>query len=139
MATRSPLSLLEADVLDALWKLQEGTAAELGVALRRDPPLKDSTVRTVLTRLEEKGYVRHRVLGRTYHYKGVDEPRSLAVRAVRQIVDRFCRGSVESLLTGLVTEEVLTPKELVRIAARLAEAAPEKTKRSLKKTDGGLK
>lgn len=47
--------------------------------------------------------------------------RSLAVRAVKQIVDHFCPGSVESLLVGMVDDEIVDPHELQQIAHRLAE------------------
>lgn len=128
MPLRSPLSPLEAEILDALWRGGKGTANEIGFLLARDPPLKDSTVRTVLTRLEEKGYVRHKTIGRTFQYSGVDGPRTVAARAVRSIIDRFCQGSLESLLTGLVAENVVGPKELRRIAARVAGMSQPKKK-----------
>ena len=64
--------------------------------------MKDATVRTILRRLEEKGYVTHRVEGRTYIYRGLERPEKAAVSAIRQLLDRFCGGSVEQLLVGMV-------------------------------------
>jgi len=68
--------------------------------------LKETTVRTLLRRLEQKGYLRHESDGRAYVYRAVEPARSLAARAVRQIIDRLCRGSVEELVSGMVEAKV---------------------------------
>jgi predicted transcriptional regulator len=64
--------------------------------------------------------VRHKVEGRTFIYTGVEQPRNLAARAVRQIIDRFCAGSVEQLLVGMVEDEMLDRRELQQLAAKIA-------------------
>ena len=89
-----------------------------GVAVHR--ALKDSTIRTILRNLEEKGYVTHDVDGRTYVYRAVDSKRNVAVRAAQQLIERFCGGSVEELLVGLVDSQLLEPKQLQRLAAKIA-------------------
>jgi BlaI family penicillinase repressor len=128
MAIKLPLSRLEQEVMDVVWSAGKVTAADVQAALAPKRALRDSTVRTVLTRLEEKGYLRHQVEGRTFVYSSVERPRRLAVRAVKQIIDRFCHGSVESLLTGMVDDEVVDPKELQRIIDRLAAKRKDSAK-----------
>ena len=122
--------------MNAVWGRGRTTAADVQATLSSQRPLRDSTVRTVLTRLEEKGYLRHEVEGRTFVYSSVKPPRSLAVRAVKQIVDRFCQGSVESLLVGMVDEEIVDPEELQRIVERLNAQAANKQRRSSKRKEG---
>ncbi len=78
----------------------------------RTRDLKETTVRTLLRRLEHKGYLRHESEGRAYLYHATEPSRSLAARAVRQIIDRFCQGSVEELVSGMVEAKVLTPGEI---------------------------
>ncbi len=112
------LSELERAVMQAVWDRGEAAADDVRSALPRD--LKDSTVRTVLRRLEQKGFVRHRVEGRTYLYRATGAPHEVAARAVRQIVERFCGGSVEQLLVGMVDHEVLGARELRRLAEKIA-------------------
>ena len=82
--------------------------------------MKDPTVRTILRRLEQKGYATHRVDGRTYIYTGTERPQNVAARAVRQIIDRFCGGSVEQLLVGMVDHEVVDRQELQSLARKIA-------------------
>ena len=84
--------------------------------------MKDSTVRTVLRRLEEKGYLAHSVDDRTFVYRPAESRQKVAGRAVKRIVDWFCEGSVEALLVGMVDSQVLDRAELQRLATRIAEA-----------------
>jgi hypothetical protein len=54
----------------------------------------------------------------------------VATDAVRGIVDRFCNGSVENLLVGMIDDELITPEKLERLARRVARAeTTEKRKR----------
>ncbi len=85
-------------------------------------PLKDSTIRTVLRRLEEKGYLAHAVDNRTFVYRPAESPQKVAGRAVQRIVDWFCAGSVEELLVGMVDSKVISRGELERLARRIAAA-----------------
>ena len=85
--------------------------------------MKDSTIRTVLRRLEEKGYLTHDVEGRTFIYKAADRRQNVAVRAVKNIIDRFCGGSAEELVLGMVYNEVLDHKQLDHLARKIAERA----------------
>jgi BlaI family transcriptional regulator, penicillinase repressor len=50
----------------------------------------------------------------------------VAVRAVRQIIDRFCGGSIEQLLVGMVNDEVLDEQELQRLAKRIGRLKSRK-------------
>ena len=95
--------------------------------------MKDSTMRTVLRRLEEKGYLTHEIEGRTFVYKASDARQNVAVRAVKGIIDRFCGGSAEQLLLGMVDNAVLDRQQLERLARRIADRATTDKKISAKK------
>ena len=120
------LGELERDILGIVWRLQKVTAEEVREEVQR--PLKDSTIRTVLRRLEEKGYLAHSVDNRTFIYRPAESPQKVAARAVQRILDWFCEGSVEELLVGLVNSKVVSRAELERLARRVAAA---------KKQEGG--
>ena len=72
-------------------------------------------MRTVLRRLEQKGYLRHEEKGTAYVYRATEPARSLAARAVRQIIDRLCKGSVEELVSGMVEGKMLSKGEMERL------------------------
>ena len=111
---------LEREILAIVWRIGNVTAEQVREHL--DRPLKDSTVRTVLRRLEEKGYLAHILENRTFFYHPAESRQQVAGRAVQRIVDWFCEGSVEALLVGMVDSKVLDRAELQRLADRIAEA-----------------
>lgn len=130
------LSELENTVMDVVWTHGKAKAEDVRHALGETQPLKDSTIRTILRRLEEKGFVEHEVEGRTYVYQPSVHSRSVATDAVRGIIDRFCKGSVEDLLVGMVDDKILTPTMLEQLAKRVADAEATE-KRNSRKTNGG--
>ena len=103
--------------MQAVWASGSCTVDTVHRAVTRERDLKEVTVRTVLRRLEQKGHLRHATDGRAYIYSAVEAPRSLAARAVRHILDRFCNGSVEELVSGLVEADVLSHAELQALEA----------------------
>jgi len=107
--------------MDYIWNHGPCSAESCREALASSRPMKDSTIRTVLRRLEEKGYVTHQVDGRTFIYTASDVRQNVAVRAVKSIIDRFCGGSAEELVLGMVDNEVLDRKQLERLARKIAE------------------
>lgn len=107
--------------MDHVWAQGPVTAEDCRKALQASWPMKDSTVRTVLRRLEAKGFVTHATEGRAFVYRAAEHPGSVAARAVRHIIDRFCGGSAEELVIGMVDHAVLTPKQLDKLARKIAE------------------
>jgi BlaI family transcriptional regulator, penicillinase repressor len=122
---RTPFTDLEQAIMASVWRRKSATAEQVREDLARKHKLKESTVRTLLGRLENKGYLGHKVEGRTYVYSSKEEPRRFAVRAVQQIIDRFCAGSAEQLLAGMVDNKVLDAG-LLRRLAREIEKKPKR-------------
>ena len=116
------LSTLENSVMRVIWDRAWATAEDVRTDLSVTQPLKDSTVRTILRRLEEKGYVRHTSAGRAFVYWPKVAPGSVAAQAVRGIIERFCQGSVEDLLVGMVDDEIVSPHKLRQLAERIGRA-----------------
>jgi BlaI family penicillinase repressor len=133
-SNKPPLSTLESAAMQVVWAKERTTADEVRLALAKRQDLKDSTIRTILRRLEEKGYIKHDVEGRTYVYHPRIEPQNVATQQVRGIIERFCRGSVEDLLVGMVDDKLITPDKLRELAERIedAEAAQKKAERNKK-------
>jgi predicted transcriptional regulator len=111
---------LEREVMQLVWANGPVTAEAVRERLSR--PLKESTVRTVLRRLEEKGYATHTVDGRTYVYQAAELRGRVAAKAVQRIVDWFCNGSIEEVLVGMVDTAMLDPRQLRILADQVAKA-----------------
>ncbi|QDT43652.1 Penicillinase repressor [Gimesia alba] len=114
------LSAAEQEVMEVVWNLGEVTAREARDALSRD--VARNTVRTLLERMEEKGWVTHREVGRAFVYRAA-RPREESIgRKVRELVDTVCGGSSETLVAALLDYRGLRPGELDRIRKMLDEA-----------------
>jgi BlaI family transcriptional regulator, penicillinase repressor len=135
MADRPPdLGELERQVMQLVWQAGETTSDAIRERLARKP--KESTVRTVLRRLEDKGYITHTVDGRTYVFRAAEPRPRVAAGAVKGIVDWLCDGSVEEVLVGMVDAHMLDRGTLQRLARRIEEAKNENKKEKKKeKTD----
>lgn len=116
---------LEREILRQVW--QGGGVSADAVRVALDRPLKESTVRTVLKRLEEKGYLTHTVDGRTFLYHAAERRDRVAARAVKRIVDWFCNGSVSEVLVGMVDADMLAPEDLKVLAAKIEQAKAGKS------------
>jgi len=114
------LGELELEVMQLVWDKGEVTAEQVRETLPRHP--RESTVRTVLRRLEDKGYVTHRVEGRTFIFQAAEARQDVAVRAVKRIADWFCKGSVEEMLVGMADARMLDQKTLKLLAERISAA-----------------
>jgi BlaI family penicillinase repressor len=118
MDDRPPdLGELEREVMQLVWAAGEITAEAIRERLARRP--KESTVRTVLRRLEQKRYVTHAIDGRTYVFRATEARPQVAARAVKRIVDWLCNGSVDEVLVGMVDACMLDRPTLQRLAKRI--------------------
>ena len=114
------LGNLEREVMQLIWAGGPLTAEFVRERLGRR--LKESTVRTVLRRLEEKGYVSHTVEGRTYVYQATHPRGKVAAKAVQRIIDLICNGSVEEVLVGMVDSAMVDQRQLRSLADKVAKA-----------------
>jgi BlaI family transcriptional regulator, penicillinase repressor len=122
---------LEHELLTILWKNGEMTAFAVRKQVVRK--LKDATIRTVLRRLEEKGHVTHTVMNGAFIYKAKATPDATAATAVQEIIDRFCGGSIERALAGLVDAGFVNPSQLSLVVGKLKR----KPKRAKAQNDDG--
>lgn len=119
-ATKAELGELERDVMKIVWANSSLSAEAVREILGRG--LKEATVRTVLRRLEAKGYVSHKVENRTFLYEAAEPRRKVAARAIKRIVDWFCDGSVDEVLVGLVDAKMVDHAQVDRLMTAIEQA-----------------
>jgi BlaI family transcriptional regulator, penicillinase repressor len=126
--THAPPDLgdLELETMQLIWAEGPMTAEAVRELLPRK--LKESTVRTVLRRLEDKGYLSHTVDQRTFTFQATEARQRVAAKAVKRIVDWFCNGSMEEVLVGMVDSAMLDDKQLRALSARIEQAKKEQGK-----------
>jgi predicted transcriptional regulator len=116
---KRPLTDLQQVILNFIWSKGSATAEEVREALLPKHALKDPSVRTLLRRLEARGYLTHKIVGKVFVYRARVQQRSVAARAVQQIINRFCGGSVDQFLLGMVDEKVLSAEEIRKLAKKI--------------------
>jgi BlaI family penicillinase repressor len=114
------LGELEQAVMQVVWERGPVTAEAVRDHLPRK--LKESTVRTVLRRLQKKGYVTHTVDGRTYVFHATEARGHVAARAVRRIIDRFYNGSVEEILVGMMDAKIFDRRQIDQLREKVEKA-----------------
>lgn len=103
--------------MQVVWDSGPCSVGDVYNSVGRRRGLKEATVRTILRRLEKKNLVTHTLQAQAYIYRSTEPARNLAARAVRNIIDRFCRGSMEELVSGMVEASVLSQDEIERLRA----------------------
>lgn len=99
----------------------EATAAAVREAMA-DPP-SYSAVRTLLSRLEARGLVRHRTEDQAYVYRSVPQPAKIRESALKQMVKTFFDGSAASAATALLgLTKSLSPDEAAALKRMIDDA-----------------
>ena len=114
---RPPLGDLEHELLTILSTHGEMTACVVRKHVSRK--LKDPTIRTVLRRLEDKGYVTHSVVSGTFIYRATNTAEAAAASAVQGIVEGYCGGSLERVLRGLIDAGFVDTTRLETLIGKL--------------------
>ena len=111
----------EREIFEILVSAGEATAAEVRERMA-DPP-SYSAVRTLLSRLEAKGYVAHRTHEQSYVYRSVPQRAKVRDSALKQLVKTFFDGSAANAATALLgLSQTLKPEELDALQRAVDEA-----------------
>lgn len=121
---RTPSSTLteaELRLMKVLWKRGPSSAPEVVEALEGEVSLAESTVRTMLGILREKGYVEAQPRGRAQVYHPLVERSEARRQALRQLMSRFFDDSPEELVLNLLGDEQLDADEVARLRKLVGE------------------
>jgi predicted transcriptional regulator len=125
---KKPLRLgdLQVAILRVLWDEGEATVTRVTEALagkRRAP----TTIATMLTKMERRGIVAHRVDGRQYVYRPRLSEQQVTHTMVADLTQRLFEGDVSALVSHLIRSEEIEREELVRLRAMIVEREREET------------
>lgn len=114
------LTELQLALMRVLWERSEATVVDVQEALEPERRLAQSTVATLLSRLEKKGLLSHRVEGRQYVYRPrvseADVKRSM-VGEFAELADELFQGDVAALVSHLLTAQDVAAGDLARVKA----------------------
>ncbi|MFO0985188.1 MAG: BlaI/MecI/CopY family transcriptional regulator [Planctomycetota bacterium] len=129
-----PLSALQLAVLQVLWQKPEATVGEVHASLQAERSLALTTVATLLTRLEKRGLLTHRIEGRQFVYRALVSEHDTRATMLTELTDRLFQGDITAVVSHLLKSREVKKGDLARVKA-LIEA--EAQSRSIDKKKGG--
>ena len=123
------LSETEWRVMTVVWARQPASVRDVLESLEDDTGWAYSTVKTILTRLAEKGALSVRKRANTSLYAALISQREARRSALRSLIDRAFDGTFGSLVHHVLDEERLSNKDRAEIRALLAEVEGKSGKR----------
>ena len=122
----------EAEIMEQLWKLGAATSEQIRAKLPGEA--HDSTIRTMLRILEEKGFVGHRREGRSFVFEPLVPREKVQGKTLGHVIRRFFSGSPQDLVLRLLEDEHLSAAELESLlrqaSAKPSPGKPRRPKRS---------
>ncbi|HQR07056.1 MAG TPA: BlaI/MecI/CopY family transcriptional regulator [Gemmatales bacterium] len=115
----------ELEILKTLWDQGPLGVREVYqiLAEAQDEDLAYNTVQTLLRIMEDKGLVKHHVVGRAFIYT----PLFSREQSVNSYVDRVFNGAASEMVATLLNNERLATKELEKIQELINEAKRRRT------------
>lgn len=115
MSEQHHLANLQLAIMQILWERKEATVAEVREALRYKRPLAYTTVATMLSKMEQKGHVSHRTVGRVLVYRPVIHRDAVSRSMVADLADRLFRGDLTEMVAQLLDGREVSQEELDRL------------------------
>jgi len=124
MSQAERLTRREREIMNAVFALGKASAEDIRARLT-DPP-SDSSVRVMLGRLEKKGYLKHQQDGLRYLYSATISRSAAKRSALQQVVQTFWGGSLQQMMTALVSESSWTDEDLDALRAEIDRVRKER-------------
>lgn len=115
------LTELQLAVMRILWDRGRATVAEITEALKPSRGLAQTTIATVLTRLEKRGVVGHDSAARQFSYYACLTDAEATQSMVTELTERLFDGDVTALVSHLITAKQISRGDLARVKAIIAE------------------
>ena len=122
MPERHDLTKLQLAILRLLWQRGEATIAELWEALYEERGLAQTTVATLVARLQRRGIVKRRSRDRQYVYRATITESDVQHSRVSELTERLFEGNTAALVNHLIAASDMSPGDLARMKRLLEDA-----------------
>lgn len=116
---------LQHAIMHVLWDEGEATVARVHEALRDGKNRALTTIATMLSKMERKGIVDHRVEGRQFVYRATVSEEDVKRTMVAELTEKLFAGDVTALVNHLLTEQEIEVTELSRLRRMIAQRERE--------------
>ncbi|MCF6157365.1 MAG: BlaI/MecI/CopY family transcriptional regulator [wastewater metagenome] len=96
------LGTLEKDIMEVLWKHGESSIKDIVDTISTDKKISYSTVITVTNRIEKKGLLRKRKVGKAYFYQPVYTKEQFLELVSKKIVEGVSEFSLQSVMVHFI-------------------------------------
>ncbi len=121
------LTALQISIMRVLWDRGRASVAEIYEALRPVRGLAQTTVATLLSRLEKRGVVAHHTRARQFIYYPIVTEADVRRSMVSQLTERLFNGDVTALVSHLLDAREMSTGDLAKVKELIEshEAAEE--------------
>jgi len=112
---RPAMSPAETEVLRLVWESEKATVQQVYDALPANRKVTYLTVATLLRRLEEKGYLKHRVRGKAFVYTPAAKKEEVISRTISDLVQRLFGGNPVPLMQHLALHSEISEEDIERL------------------------
>ena len=125
MGNEHRLAELQLAIMQVLWRNGESTVSEVRDALQPSKNLAYTTVGTMLSKMEEHGYVRHTICGRLNIYHAVIREEQVSRSMVNDLVKRLFAGDVSQMVCQLLGSDSVTPETIASLKRMILKREKE--------------
>jgi len=112
---RPAMSPAETEILRLVWESQKTTVQQVYDALPANRKVTYVTVATLLRRLEEKGYLKHRVRGKAFVYSPAVRKEEVINRTIGDLVQRLFGGNPVPLMQHLALHSEISDEDIEKL------------------------
>jgi predicted transcriptional regulator len=106
------MSPAETEILRLVWQLGKATVQQIHGALLENRKVAYKTVQTLLRRLEKKGYLTHKAVGKAYVFCPAVKREAVVKRTVLDFLDRLFGGDPRPLMQFLAKDGRIDAKDI---------------------------
>ena len=121
-----PLSEAQLEIMNVVWDNREVTVAQVWRELSARRRVARNTIQTMITRLEERDWLKHRSEGITFWYTATSSRKVTLRRMLRRMTDTAFAGSTAGMVMALLEGQSLSADEAERIQGMIEDVQQSK-------------
>ncbi|MGX6993207.1 CopY/TcrY family copper transport repressor [Vagococcus penaei] len=115
------ISNAEWEIMRVIWTKEETTSTEISQVLGEKLNWKPSTIKTLLTRLVDKGYAVTKRDGKRFIYSSLVSEKEAFSLEMKSLLTKICNRQVVDVLSDVIAEQVLSQTDIERLMTQLID------------------
>lgn len=103
------------EVMDVVWEFGEATVHQVRDRINEKKNLAYTTILSVMQKLENEGWLKHRADRRTYVYKPTVSREQAGTRSIRQLIDSVFAGKPQAMFEHLLEDDKMSADEVAEL------------------------